>query len=316
MMEKLNPREAYERLIYLRQEAKTDTNAQHELEELQNNYDWKNQIFEENGKKGLKDILGNILIPPLFHEIENNDHSLLDNQYVRAFVVTNENSAYKLVASDGSGRVLYEAPNDSFIDELVPRVFLITDGEGLYGLIDNEGKEYCPCKYPWHIDINSFPDIPKDVICILCDNKFSFLLAVPEFDETGKRCGTNFKFTGSIYSDYEGAYIGNEYEVMASRGRIKPRPDNLTVLYNGIWGFFDKNGDFTVDREKAYVGIFPDLEEDEFDDNYERDSEYDDDGERSFGRYRGTYAQDEAGYSDEEIDDIFDGEPSAYWNID
>ena len=32
--------------------------------------------------------------------------------------------------------------------------------------------------------------------------------------------------------------------------------------------------------------------------------------------YAGTYAHDVAGFSDEEIDDIFDGEPDAYWNID
>lgn len=35
-----------------------------------------------------------------------------------------------------------------------------------------------------------------------------------------------------------------------------------------------------------------------------------------YERYNGYYAQDEAGYSDDEIDIIFDGEPDAYWNID
>ena len=36
----------------------------------------------------------------------------------------------------------------------------------------------------------------------------------------------------------------------------------------------------------------------------------------TYGRYRGSYAQDEMGYSDDDIDTIFDGDPSAYWNID
>ena len=36
----------------------------------------------------------------------------------------------------------------------------------------------------------------------------------------------------------------------------------------------------------------------------------------TYNRYRGSYAQDEAGYSDDDIDTIFDGEPDAYWNID
>ena len=38
--------------------------------------------------------------------------------------------------------------------------------------------------------------------------------------------------------------------------------------------------------------------------------------EPTYERYHGYYAQDEAGYSDDEIDIIFDGEPDAYWNID
>ncbi len=36
----------------------------------------------------------------------------------------------------------------------------------------------------------------------------------------------------------------------------------------------------------------------------------------SYGRYSGSYAQDEMGYSDDDIDTIFDGDPDAYWNID
>jgi hypothetical protein len=32
--------------------------------------------------------------------------------------------------------------------------------------------------------------------------------------------------------------------------------------------------------------------------------------------YAGTYAHDEEGFSDEDIDTIFDGDPEAYWNID
>lgn len=34
------------------------------------------------------------------------------------------------------------------------------------------------------------------------------------------------------------------------------------------------------------------------------------------GRYAGSYAQDIMGYTDDDIDIIFDGDPEAYWNID
>jgi len=36
----------------------------------------------------------------------------------------------------------------------------------------------------------------------------------------------------------------------------------------------------------------------------------------TYGRYAGSWAQDVEGYSDDDIDTIFDGDPSAYWNID
>ena len=35
-----------------------------------------------------------------------------------------------------------------------------------------------------------------------------------------------------------------------------------------------------------------------------------------YGKYAGTYAQDVAGYSDDVIDDAFDGDPDTYRNID
>lgn len=38
--------------------------------------------------------------------------------------------------------------------------------------------------------------------------------------------------------------------------------------------------------------------------------------EDTYERYNGSYAQDVMGYSDDDIDTIFDGDPMAYWNID
>ena len=32
--------------------------------------------------------------------------------------------------------------------------------------------------------------------------------------------------------------------------------------------------------------------------------------------YAGTWAHDEAGWSDDDIDNVLDGNPDAYWNID
>lgn len=51
------------------------------------------------------------------------------------------------------------------------------------------------------------------------------------------------------------------------------------------------------------------------DDGYSYNSQYNEEY-NGYGRYAGTYAQDEMGYSDDDIDTIFDGNPDAYWNID
>lgn len=49
------------------------------------------------------------------------------------------------------------------------------------------------------------------------------------------------------------------------------------------------------------------LEDEDWDVNQEKPT---------YGRYAGSWAQDVEGYSDDDIDTIFDGDPLAYWNID
>ena len=36
----------------------------------------------------------------------------------------------------------------------------------------------------------------------------------------------------------------------------------------------------------------------------------------TYNEYNGSYAQDIMGYSDDVINDAFEGDPNAYWNID
>lgn len=49
----------------------------------------------------------------------------------------------------------------------------------------------------------------------------------------------------------------------------------------------------------------------DYDDGYDEDYDV-----SNYGEYAGTYAQDEMGYSDDLINDAFEGDPDAYWNID
>lgn len=74
----------------------------------------------------------------------------------------------------------------------------------------------------------------------------------------------------------------------------------------------------TWDKDSStYRDIYDD---DEYDDEEYEDDDYDDYShdyeEPTYDRYNGSYAQDEMGYRDDDIDTIFDGDPDAYWNID
>lgn len=62
----------------------------------------------------------------------------------------------------------------------------------------------------------------------------------------------------------------------------------------------------TLNGKEVVINPIPYIEDND-DCEYERPT---------YGRYAGSYAQDEAGYSDDDIDTIFESDPSAYWNID
>ena len=102
--------------------------------------------------------------------------------------------------------------------------------------------------------------------------------------------------------------------------------------FGGEWGYIDNTGNEVAPFEPAYNDadfriqhpMIIGNEENEYDDDDydDYDDDYDDfyavtsEDSRSFSRYSGSYAQDEMGYNDDDIDDIFDGDPNAYWNID
>ena len=54
--------------------------------------------------------------------------------------------------------------------------------------------------------------------------------------------------------------------------------------------------------------------DEEYDDSFDQTDDFWE--EQTYERYNGSYAQDVEGWSDQDIDDVFDGDPDAYWNID
>ena len=108
---------------------------------------------------------------------------------------------------------------------------------------------------------------------------------------------------------------GNKWGLIDENGK-----EVLPLDYDNIWNFYGKQR-VTTKVIKGNVaqnvvlseilGKDETLEYDCSSSNY-----YDDDYGTSYGEYAGSYAQDVEGYSDDVIDDAFDGDPDAYWNID
>ena len=99
--------------------------------------------------------------------------------------------------------------------------------------------------------------------------------------------------------------------------------DGIEILlptYKNIWNFYGKEyNSIVVENSSCRKNIsFKSLVSKTDNsasviDSYEY---YNEEEQRTYNEYRGSYAQDVMGYSDEIIGDAFDGEPDAYWNID
>jgi len=108
---------------------------------------------------------------------------------------------------------------------------------------------------------------------------------------------------------------GDKWGMIDENGKVV-----LPLEYDNIWNFYGKQRVTTkvikgnVDKDvilSELLGKDKTQENDNHSDNYDVN-----DYGTHFGEYAGTYAQDVMGYSDDEINDAFDGEPDAYWNID
>ncbi len=104
---------------------------------------------------------------------------------------------------------------------------------------------------------------------------------------------------------------GNKWGLIDENGN-----EVLPIEYDAIWAFYDKKRTTTkvVKGDIAQDIVLSDIFG--VNDIPLKDSRLYDDYGTNYGEYEGYYAQDVEGYSDDVIDDAFDGDPDAYWNID
>ena len=100
-------------------------------------YDTMCQVYEENGKEGVKDILGEVLVPAVFDCIA----MTFEDVYRGLVIPVVKDGKFALVRPDGAGTLASEF---IFDDIHFYEWFYYTVKDGKYGLYTNGGHEVLP----------------------------------------------------------------------------------------------------------------------------------------------------------------------------
>lgn len=165
-----------------------------------------------------------------------------------------------------------------------------------WGFIDKRGKLQIPLRW---MEVRSFREGYAAVKGL--NGRYGFI------DYRGNLiCKLRWASVADFHEGMACVYDDNlqKYGFLNSRGELQ------------IPCTFDSGDDFH--EGIAYVELYGKvIPIDEGGDRIEAEHDKPIDGESiSYEKYSGSYAQDEMGYSDDDIDTIFDGDPNAYWNID
>lgn len=150
--------------------------------ELAQKYDWFDVVFEENGKKGLKNVKGEIVVPAIYDGFNFTCSYLYPNEYA----VARKGDKVGLVECNGKG-----TPHSAFeFSYIKPIPFLsevhiaCKEGDDKHFALLVGGKEFTPYELTKYYE-------PCDGYMVVCneDNKCGFLdleqliYVSPEFDD-------------------------------------------------------------------------------------------------------------------------------------
>ncbi|HQP76111.1 MAG TPA: WG repeat-containing protein [Saprospiraceae bacterium] len=176
--------------------------------QIMESYDWSDQQFEVNGRFGLMDCFGEILIPAEYDETWfRTDFFVTRNKPIAC----RKEGKWGMVLPDGKGTNVTDFLYDNiFLDQYYTLwSFIIVILNGKFGLLDASGHHLSPT------DIDEIYHPVNDMGKVRKGNKYGF-----------------------VY--YNGDYIEPVYEEIAFSGNNS----KYTVKLNGIWGFVDKEKGF------------------------------------------------------------------------
>ena len=190
--------------------------AHDELEKLLHEYNTCDIVFEENGKKGLKDIAGTVRVPAIYEGFtESYSYTFNRKKPVPA---RNETGKYALVATDGTGVPMcdfeYSYIEFMFASEDYYRCEKDVDGKTKSGVLNAQGELLVPCEMDVvHAISNSFSGIVKD-------GKVGFLTT-------------------------SGMYIAPIFDDVEDEGEY------LKACKDGVWGYIGTDGCFIPENDEV-----------------------------------------------------------------
>lgn len=196
-------------------------------------------------------------------------------------------------------------------------VIVVENSNYQWGVIDFEGNVVVPFgKYGW---IDRFDSGLARVRTDKHSGRVGNTTAIGFFDKEGN--DISFISGKDKIQEYYDNDRKKNPEKYAKWGIINEEGEEvLPLIYDNIWNFYGKNRYSTTvekDGETSLV-YFHDLNPSLPIRGISKRSYYgaSDDYNAHYGEYSGSYAQDVMNYSDETINDAFEGDPDAYWNID
>jgi hypothetical protein len=193
-----------------------DEEKHDEAFDLKHQFDWSSEVTENNGKYGLKNCLGVQVVPNNFE-----DFKLLDVQFLHedSCVVSQYDGKWGLLKTDGSGEWILPAEYDciSFPFNLIA----LQKGDK-HGVMNLSTKEFV---------------VPLEQDLVHTPGGFLFENGIAFFEKNGK--------TGILKDNgYKTEAIFDEVDFDSS--------EEVKVMFNGVWGYADENGEFTRDINENF----------------------------------------------------------------
>ncbi len=184
-----------------------------EFENLRKEYQWWDIVFEENGKKGLKDVSGKIRVPAIYADFP----ILLPYTRWRSVpvIAQNEQGLYGLVKVDGSGDAITDFEYEYLSFEQWSGLFVAAK-DGLCGIMNHQGQLLVPCEL--------------DGVCREIPINGHILVTL------GEKQG--------IYNYVYDLYIKPIYD------EIDMKDDKVYVRLGDQWGYLDEEGNFIDENDE------------------------------------------------------------------